>query len=171
LVDLSSAVGFTHGASIVVGAAIVAGVSEAKDMDRWLGDGGMAIIGAIGASFDTYGIDGEDLGWVEGSFTPTELACNPHGAVQAGVHSVVLDAAMNFSINAALRGRDRTEATIEMTTELMRPALRDTHYVVRGDVVRLGRQIAYAEATVASDEGKLISRATGTFLVHRSTKG
>jgi uncharacterized protein (TIGR00369 family) len=139
-------------------------------MDRWLGDGGMGIIGAIGGSFNTYGVDGEDLGWVIGSFTPTQLACNPHGAVQAGVHSVLLDAAMNFAINGALVGRDRTEATIEMTTELMRPALLDGHYAIRGDVVRLTRQIAYAEATIAGDEGKLISRSTGTFLVHRSTK-
>jgi uncharacterized protein (TIGR00369 family) len=138
-------------------------------MDRWLGDGGMAIIGAIGGAFENYGVDGEDLGWVTGSFTPTQLACNPHGAVQAGVHSVILDAAMNFSINASLVGRDRTEATIEMTTELMRPAMMDAHYVIRGDVVRLTRQIAYAEATIASDEGKLISRSTGTFLVHRSS--
>jgi uncharacterized protein (TIGR00369 family) len=138
-------------------------------MDRWLGDGGMAIIGAIGATFEDYGVDGEDLGWVSGSFSPTQLACNPHGAVQAGVHSVILDAAMNFCINAALIGRDRTEATIEMTTELMRPALLDGHYAIRGDVVRLTRQIAYAEATITSDEGKLVSRSTGTFLVHRST--
>jgi uncharacterized protein (TIGR00369 family) len=140
-------------------------------MDRWLGDGGMAIIGALGGAFDAYGVDGEDLGWVSGSFTPTPLACNPHGAVQAGVHSVLLDAAMNFSINAALLGRDRTEATIEMTTELMRPAMRDTPYALRGDVVRLTRQIAYAEATITSEEGKLISRSTGTFLVHRSSTG
>jgi len=138
-------------------------------MDRWLGDGGMAIIGAIGATFEDYGVDGEDLGWVSGSFSPTQLACNPHGAVQAGVHSVILDAAMNFCINAALIGRDRTEATIEMTTELMRPALLDGHYAIRGDVVRLTRQIAYAEATITSDEGKLVSHSTGTFLVHRST--
>jgi uncharacterized protein (TIGR00369 family) len=138
-------------------------------MDRWLGDGGMAIIGALGGSFESYGVDGEDLGWVSGSFAPTPLACNPHGAVQAGVHSVILDAAMNFCVNAALVGRDRTEATIEMTTELMRPALRENRYLVRGDVVRLTRQIAYAEATIAGDDGKLISRSTGTFLVHRSS--
>jgi len=113
-------------------------------MDRWLGDGGMAIIAAVGGSFDAYGVDGEDLGWVDGTFIPQVLACNPHGSVQAGVHSVLLDAAMNFAINAALRGRDRTNATIEMTTELMRPAMRDERYRVRGDVVRLTRQIAYA---------------------------
>jgi len=136
-------------------------------MDRWLGDGGMAIIGAIGGSFDSYGVDGEDLGWVRGSFVPTQLACNPHGSVQAGVHGVVLDAAMNFAINAALVGRDRTEATIEMTSELLRPALLGAAYATHGFVVRLTRQIAYAEATIEDESQKLISRATGTFLVHR----
>ena len=141
--------------------------SERKNMDRWLGDGGMAIIAELGGSLDAYGVDGQDLGWANGSFTPTALACNPHGTVQAGVHTVLLDAAMNFAINAALIGRDRTQATIELTTELMRPAALAAHYSIRGEVVRLTRQIAYAEAMITSDEGKLISRATGTFLVHR----
>lgn len=136
-------------------------------MDRWLGNGGMAIIAAVGGNFSSYGVDGEDLGWVKGEFSPVELACNPHGSVQAGVHSVLLDAAMNFAINAALEGKDRTNATIEMTTELMRPALLGSTYTLRGDVVRLTRQIAYAEASVMNDEDKLVSRATGTFLVHR----
>ncbi|HEY7949006.1 MAG TPA: hypothetical protein VID75_15090, partial [Acidimicrobiales bacterium] len=73
-----------------------------KDMDRWLGDGGMEIIGLVGARFDDYGVDGEDLGWVSAGWVPTPLACNPHGTVQAGIHSLILDASMNFAINAAL---------------------------------------------------------------------
>jgi len=136
-------------------------------MDRWLGSGGMAIIEAVGGNFEAYGVDGEDLGWATGTFTPTALACNPHGTVQAGVHAVLLDAAMNFAINAALTGKDRTQATIEMSTELMRAAEAGVTYVLRGEVVRLTRQIAYAEATLSSSDGKMISRSTGTFLVHR----
>jgi len=140
---------------------------ERKNMDRWLGSGGMAIIEAVGGNFEAYGVDGEDLGWATGTFTPTALACNPHGTVQAGVHAVLLDAAMNFAINAALTGKDRTQATIEMSTELMRAAEAGVTYVLRGEVVRLTRQIAYAEATLSSSDGKMISRSTGTFLVHR----
>lgn len=136
-------------------------------MDRWLGDGGMALVGALGGAFTQYGVDGEDLGWVEGTVTPESLASNPHGTMQAGAHSVFLDAAMNFAINAALTGRDRTNATIEMTTELLRAAVIGESYVLRGEVVRLTRQIAYAEARIATADGKLVSRATGTFLVHR----
>ncbi len=138
-----------------------------RDMDRWLGDGGMAIIGVLGGRFSAYGVDGEDLGWVQGEFAPAELACNPHGTVQAGVHTVLLDAAMNFAINAALAGKDRTSATIEISTELIRAAPREATYALRGEVVRLARQVAFAEATITSASGELVSRATGTFLVHR----
>lgn len=136
-----------------------------KDMDRWLGDGGMPIIGAIGAAFDGYGA--ADDGWATATWTPTDLACNPHGIVQAGVHSVLLDAAMNFAINSGLSGRDRTRATLEMKTETMRVANAGVPLRVRGRVVRLARQVAYAEATVTDGDDRLVSRATGTFLLHR----
>jgi acyl-coenzyme A thioesterase PaaI-like protein len=138
-----------------------------KDMDRWLGDGGMPIITAVGGAFTGYGVDGEDLGWVTGSFTPEELACNPHGITQAGIHSLLLDACMNFAINSALSGRDRTRGTLEMKTETMRPALRGTTYSMRGEVVRMAKQVAYGEAWVRDAAGELVSRATGTFLLHR----
>jgi acyl-coenzyme A thioesterase PaaI-like protein len=141
-----------------------------RDMDRWLGDGGMPIIGLVGGALTAYGVDGEDLGWVAGTFTPEELACNPHGITQAGIHSLVLDACMNFAINAALAGRDRTRGTLEMKTETMRPALRGTPYVLRGEVVRMARQVAYAEAGLRDQDGALMSRATGTFLLHREEK-
>ncbi len=146
-------------------------MARGKDMDRWLGDGGMPIIGTVGASFARYGVDGEDLGWVEGAFVPEPAACNPHGIVQAGIHALLLDACMNFAINAALAGRDRTKATLELKTETMRPARLGLDYRLRGDVVRMARQVAYAEASVRDGSGELISRATGTFLLHREPAG
>ena len=39
---------------------------------------------------------------------------------------------------------------------------------VRGAVMRQAKQIAFAEARIESAEGKLVSRATGTFLLHRA---
>ncbi|HTU37356.1 MAG TPA: PaaI family thioesterase [Acidimicrobiales bacterium] len=143
------------------------GKQAGKDMDRWLGDGGMPIIGVVGGAFTGYGVDGEDLGWVAGTFEPTDLACNPHGITQAGVHSLLLDACMNFAINAALPGRARTRGTIEMKTECMRPAMKGDTFALRGEVVRLGGQIAYGEATVRAADGTLVSRGTGTFLLYR----
>src|SRR2546430_8567993 len=115
-------------------------------MDRWLGDGGMAIIEAIGASLDAYGCAEDGRGWVTGSWTPSALACNPHGVVQAGVHSVLLDAAMNFAGNAGLDGRDRSQATLEMKTETMRAARAGGTLEVRGAGGRMGRQGAHVAA-------------------------
>ncbi len=81
------------------------------------------------------------------------MAGNPHGVVQAGVHGLLLDAAMNFAINSALAGRDRTRATLEMKIETMRPAMVGETYRLRGEVVRMARQVAYAEATVVGRRG------------------
>jgi acyl-coenzyme A thioesterase PaaI-like protein len=136
-------------------------------MERWLGNGGMPIIDLVGGAFTAYGVDGEDLGWVEGTVTPTELACNPHGITQAGIHSLLLDASMNFAINAGLPGKARTRGTLEMKTETMRPAMLGTTYVLRGEVARMAKQVAYGEASLRDADGVLMSRATGTFLLHR----
>ena len=143
------------------------GGSARRDMDRWLGDGGMPLLGKVGGSLDGYGVDGEDLGWVEGVFEPQPLACNPAGTVQAGVHALLLDACMNFAINAALAGPDRTRGTLELKVETMRPAVPGRRYRLRGEVVRMARQVAYAEGTMRDGEHRLVSRATGTFLLHR----
>jgi len=139
-----------------------------KDMDRWLGDGGMPIIEAVGARFESYGCDEQGRGWVKASWSPGPLACNPHGIVQAGVHSVLLDAAMNFAINTELEGKDRTRATLEMKTETMRVAKAGEDLAVEGKVVRMARQVAYAEAAARDPEGQLVSRSTGTFLLLRA---
>jgi acyl-coenzyme A thioesterase PaaI-like protein len=144
-----------------------AGKHTGKNMDRWLGDGGMPIIALVGGALVAYGVDGEDLGWVSGTFVPTDIACNPHGITQAGVHSLLLDACMNFAINAALPGRARTRGTLEMKTECMRPAMKGDTFALRGEAVRVARQVAYGEATVHAADGALVSRATGTFLLHR----
>jgi uncharacterized protein (TIGR00369 family) len=143
-----------------------------KNMDRWLGDGGMGIIGALGASIDAYGIHDDPLvrdhGWATGTWAPTMLASNPHGIVQAGVHAVLHDALMNFAINTACDGKDRTRATLEMKTETMKVANVGETFTLRGDVVRMAKQVAYAEARVLDATGTLVSRSTGTFLLHRA---
>jgi len=142
--------------------------SAKKDLNRWLGDGGMPLLAQLGVSFDDYGIEDDDrAGWATASWDPTPVACNPHGIVQAGVHSVVLDAAMNFAVNAGLAGKDRTRATLELKTETMRPAGVGERLAVRGAVMRQTKQVAFAEARVEDTEGRLVSRSTGTFLVHR----
>ena len=141
-----------------------------RNMDRWLGDGGMPLLASLGATLDAYGVDGESLGWVDGTFVPEPLGCNPHGAVQAGVHAVLFDACMNFAIHAALPRGDRARGTLELKTETMRPALAGERYTLRGEVTRLARQVAFADAVMRDGAGRVVSRATGTFLLDRANR-
>ena len=130
-------------------------------MDRSLGDGGMALLGQLGVSFTSYG-----EGWVEATWVPTEAACNPLGPVHGGVYAVVHDAAMNFATNAALEKGDRC-ATISITYSTIRGAAAGDELAVRGEVIRLARQIAYLETTVTNADGELVSKASGQFILRR----
>jgi uncharacterized protein (TIGR00369 family) len=130
-------------------------------MDRSLGDGGMRLLGELGVSFDTYGD-----GWATATWTPTELACNPAGTVHGGVYGVVHDAAMNFATNAALESGDRA-ATLELKYSTMRAAQAGDALTVRGEVVRVTRQVAYLETSIRDADGELVSKGTGTFILRR----
>lgn len=130
-------------------------------MDRSLGDGGMPLLAQLGLSFDAYG-----EGWATAVWTPTELACNPAGGVHGGVYGVVHDAAMNFATNAALESGDRA-ATLEIKYSTMRPARAGDSLTVRGEVVRLARQVAYLETSIDDANGDPVSKGTGTFFVRR----
>jgi uncharacterized protein (TIGR00369 family) len=130
-------------------------------MDRSLGDGGMRLLGELGLSFDGYGD-----GWATATWTPTELACNPAGTVHGGVYGVVHDATMNFATNSALESGDRA-ATLELKYSTMRPAQAGDPLTVRGEVVRIARQVAYLETAIRDADGELVSKSTGTFFVRR----
>ena len=136
---------------------------DVRNMDKWLGDSGMPVIADIGGSFDSYG-----KGWSQAAWAPTRTACNPFGIVHAGTHGVMLDAAMNFAVNTALTGKDRARATLNMSVEYISAATPEQTYTVRGEVVRTTKQVAFAEATVRDADGRLVSRATGTFLLQRA---
>lgn len=130
-------------------------------MDKALGDGGMALLGQLGVDFLRYG-----EGWVEAAWTPTESACNPVGGVHGGVYAVVHDAAMNFATNSALE-RGESGATISITYATMRGAKAGDTLQVRGEVVRLARQIAYLETTITNAEDQVVSKASATFILRR----
>jgi uncharacterized protein (TIGR00369 family) len=82
------------------------------------------------------------------------------------VYGIVHDAAMNFATNAALEPGDRA-ATLELKYSTMRAARAGDALNVRGDVVRLARQVAYLQTAIRDADGELVSTGTGTFFVRR----
>jgi uncharacterized protein (TIGR00369 family) len=119
----------------------------------------MPLLADLGLSFEGYG-----EGWAEAAWVPTGRACNPLGAVHGGVYGVIHDAAMNFAANSALERGDRS-TTLDLAYQTMRPAQAGDALRVRGEVTRLGKQVAYMQSTVHDSEGQLVSRGTATFLI------
>jgi uncharacterized protein (TIGR00369 family) len=134
-------------------------------MTNALGDGGMPLLEQLGLRFDDYG-----EGWSAATWVPTEVACNPLGAVHGGVFGVVHDAAMNFATSSALDSGDRA-TTLDVSYQVLRAAEAGQGLAVRGEVLRAGRQVAYVESAVRDEAGELVSRATATFLLRRKERG
>lgn len=135
-------------------------------LDESPGEGRTPPLAALGAFIDTHGVDGEDLGWASGTWTPEGLACTPAGVVPGGVHALLLDAIMNVAVDAALPRGDRSIATGAIRVEILSPARGGGRYEIRGEVVRLARREAHTEGSVVGPEG-LVCRATATYLVQR----
>lgn len=135
-----------------------------RKMDKWLGHGGMEILGELGVDLTDYG-----EGWVEGTWTPTPKACNPNGPVQGGISATVADAAMVFAVLAAMeRGENCT--LLEMKTSYYRGAIQGDKLRIRGEVVRMSRTVAFCRALIMHHNGDVAVEATGTTLLRRSKK-
>jgi acyl-coenzyme A thioesterase PaaI-like protein len=129
-----------------------------RDMDRHLGDGGMALVGRLGATFTAAG-----AGRSTGAWRPTDLACNPRGAVQGGVFTVILDAAMSLALHSVLPP-DEAAVSIDLRSSQPLPAERHTHLHVSGEVIRLGGTVVFVAATVTRADGETVAFGTGTFI-------
>jgi len=136
----------------------------ARKMDKWLGDGGMKILGELGVSLTSYG-----EGWVEGTWTPTLKACNPNGPVQGGISAIVADAVMAFATLSALE-RGENCSLLEMKISYYRGAVQGDKLRIRGEVVRMSRTVAFCRAIIAHNKGEVSVEATGTSLLRRVKK-
>jgi uncharacterized protein (TIGR00369 family) len=88
---------------------------------------------------------------------------NLQGLAHGGVIATIGDVAMGLAVRTMV-GPSRPHLTIEIGVHYLRPAppgvLRSN-----GRAVRVGAQIAYAEADVSDAEGRLVARATGSYFV------
>lgn len=135
--------------------------SGTRGLDRWLGDGGMPLLSLMGVS-----IDGFDPGRSWASWVPTTLCCNPRGAVQAGVYTVVLDATMSIAMLSVMP-RGEMAVSLDVYTTTTEPARHGSELSVVARVVRQGRATIFAAATVSDGDDKVVAEARGTYAVRR----
>ncbi len=134
----------------------------ARNMDKWLGDGGMPLLGELGLTLSDYG-----EGWVEGTWVPTPKACNPNGPVQGGVYAVVADAVIAFATLSALESGEHC-TLLEMKTSFLRGAKQGDLLKIRGEVVRMARTVAFCRAIIHNAVDEIVLEATATNLLFRA---
>jgi acyl-CoA thioesterase len=95
-----------------------------------------------------------------------------HLSMAARVHGGVLFSLLDSALGRAILSQlpeGRGCATVEIKINYFRP-VQSGRILARGEVVNLGRRVAYAEGQITNDEGKLVARATGTFFLTETLK-
>jgi uncharacterized protein (TIGR00369 family) len=93
-------------------------------------------------------------------FTPPAVGrTGEAGVVHGGVLSTALDVAACFAAIAAV-GQDCS--TVDLRIDFLRPAL-DPGFDVEGELRRVGRRLAWADASLRTLQGRLLASARGLF--------
>jgi uncharacterized protein (TIGR00369 family) len=89
---------------------------------------------------------------------------NINGVVHGGVYATILDTAMGASV-VSLLGPEETTATTSLYVEFLRAAREGETLTARGEVLRRGRHIAFAEGNLFGSDGRRYSQAHGTWYI------
>ena len=113
------------------------------------------------------GMDLEDVdeGAVTLGLELTDHHLNIQGLAHGGVIATLADAAMGLSLRSALEP-GRRHVSVEIGVHYLRPVTRGRVRAL-GRAVRIGREIAYAQADVLDATERLLARADGTYSVTR----
>jgi uncharacterized protein (TIGR00369 family) len=120
---------------------------------------------ALLASCELHALLGLELvefgeGSVRFRFAPPASARSAEtNAIHGGARATALDTAATFAVISSI-GADAT--TVDLRVDYLRPAL-DPDLAVHGLTVRAGRRFAFADATAAGLDGRIVASARGTF--------
>jgi uncharacterized protein (TIGR00369 family) len=89
---------------------------------------------------------------------------NINAVVHGGVYATALDTAMGAAVVSLLKNGETT-ATTSLYVEFLRAARRGDRLTARGEVLRRGRHIAFAEGNLFDAEGRRLSQARGTWYI------
>jgi uncharacterized protein (TIGR00369 family) len=99
-------------------------------------------------------------GWVRIGFEGRHAFLNPAGFIQGGLVAAMLDDSMGPAILVMTEGRSYT-VTIDMNVSFLAPA-KPGRLIGEGQVLQLGKTIAFLEGRLSDEEGMLIARATSS---------
>jgi uncharacterized protein (TIGR00369 family) len=89
---------------------------------------------------------------------------NINGVVHGGVYATILDTSMGAAVVSML-SETETTATTSLYVEFLRAAREGETLTARGEVLRRGRHIAFAEGNLTGADGRRFSQARGTWYI------
>ena len=102
--------------------------------------------------------------------TVSERHLNLQGLVHGGLLASLADTACGLSIRSAMEP-DRLHVTTDLDIHFLSPA-RPGRLLGRGKAIKVGRSLAFAEASIEDADGRLLARAQSRFSVSgRETEG
>lgn len=101
-----------------------------------------------------------ERGWIRLGFHPKREFCNLAGHVQGGFVTAMLDDTLGPSVIIRAR-RPVLIQTIDLHTHFLRP-VRLGPVVAEGECTKFGRAIAFSEARLFDEAGRLCARATSS---------
>lgn len=94
---------------------------------------------------------------------------NIDARVHGGVYATALDTAMGAAVVSLLQAGETT-ATTSLYVEFLRAARKGDTLTARGEVLRRGRHIAFAEGNLFDAAGRRLSQARGTWYIWPAVK-
>lgn len=89
---------------------------------------------------------------------------NPAGLIQGGFLAALADSSMGAAAVTFAEGRRVSVANAEMKVSFVAPVRRGATLTCEAVVVAGGGRTAFVEASITDEEGRLVARATSTYL-------
>jgi uncharacterized protein (TIGR00369 family) len=115
------------------------------------------LIGRKILAFDT------ETGRVEVGFTITDAFLNMQGVLHGGAFATMLDTACGVAVRSRLdMEKFAGHATLELKTSYLKAGT-PGDYLAKGQVQRMGKSIAFTDATLYNGDNELVASASATF--------
>lgn len=94
-----------------------------------------------------------------------ERFTNPAGVLQGGFLAAFCDSAMGAASVTWAQGRKVRSANAELKVSFLAPVSPGGTVTCTAEVIAGGGRVAFVEATVVDDEGRLVARASSTYIL------
>jgi len=106
-----------------------------------------------------------EVGRVEFSCRPDSSMYNPIGSVHGGIACTLLDSVLGCAVHSTLEA-GVSYTTIELKSNFLRGISADTGPITaRGWVTKPGRRVAFSDAEIVDEQGRVLATGTGSCLV------